>query len=132
MVRNNNIQDNLRFEDETEITVFNHYSFCELIKHIMIKYAHLSYDDAHYKVMNSFLAEVSKSVNDVELLSHELEFHWAMLLAHGNMYWTKGIPSDYNEFRAEYLAWESDVKLRYGLKDSFEYFDLKDEDKLIP
>ena len=121
------LRDGIRYEDETEVTIFNHYSFCELIKYIMVNYAELSYEEAHQKVIDSFLVGVPESDNAVMLLSHELELHWAMLLAYGDMYWTKGIPSDYNDFKEEYLAWESAIKLKHKLKDSFDYFDLETE-----
>jgi len=117
-----NLVDDLRFEDDEMGVVFNHFSFCELVKHIMIKYGKIDYKLANKKLNESDLIKVPGSVDDVVFLSHELEFHWAMLLVHGNMYWTKGIPCDYNEFKEEYSEWEKDIKRKYNLKASYEYY----------
>ena len=88
----------------------------------MIKYGNIDYKLANKKLNESDLIKVPGSVDDVVFLSHELEFHWAMLLVHGNMYWTKGIPCDYNEFKEEYSEWEKDIKRKYNLKASYEYY----------
>ncbi|NDV57748.1 hypothetical protein [Bacteroides sp. 519] len=117
------LTDNLRFEDDESGVIFNHYSFCELVKHIMVKYGKISYDLATNKLNNSDLIKMPKSINEVLFLTHELEFHWAMLLTYGNMYWTKGIPSDFNEFKEEYFAWEEEIKRKYKLKESYRYYD---------
>ena len=114
----------MKFEDKTEVVIFNHYSFCELIKHIASEYSNISYQTAHEKLHQSFLIQKPSSKDDIEFWGHELEFHWAMLLIHGDMYWHKGIASDFNEFRTEYLAWESRIKSQYNLKESFEYYEI--------
>ncbi|NQY04994.1 MAG: hypothetical protein HRT68_02030 [Flavobacteriaceae bacterium] len=118
------LKDNLKFEDNTEGIIFNHYSFCELIKHIMVKYGGILYQEADQKVKNSFLCNVPESSDDISFFSHDLEFHWAMLVLHGNLYWLKGIPSDYNGFKQEYLTWEAKIKTEYSLKESYNYYDL--------
>lgn len=116
------LKDNLRFEDDTEVVVFNHYSFCELIKHIMVQYGKITYEVASEKIEQTFLYE-RPSINELSLLEHELEFHWAMLLVHGDMYWTKGIPSDFIGFKEEYLNWELSTRQKYNLKVSFESYE---------
>ncbi|MDG1332325.1 MAG: hypothetical protein P8P74_08335 [Crocinitomicaceae bacterium] len=121
------LEDGLRFENEDERVIFNHYSFCEIVKHIMVEYGRVTYHWADAKFKDSFLFDPVGSEDDVSLLSHELEFHWAMLLVHGEMYWTKGIPSDFNDFKEEYLNWERAIRKRFKLKKSFEYFDLNTE-----
>ncbi|MFI1770335.1 hypothetical protein [Thalassobellus citreus] len=120
-MKNKTLQDNLPFKDEDESLVFNHYSFCELIKHIMVKYGKISYHEADKKLKQSFLINMPKTLEDVYELTHELEYHWAMLLVHGNIYWTKGIPSDFNNFKDEYLAWEKGIIKKYNLKKTCEY-----------
>lgn len=117
------ITDGLRFEDAESGVIFNHFSFCELVKHIMVTYGKIDYATASDLVNNSYLAKAPRSIDSVGLLTHELEFHWAMLFVHGEMYWTKGIPSDYNQFKDEYLAWETEIKRKYNLKESYEYYD---------
>lgn len=121
---NTNLKDGYRYEDDSEGVIFNHYSFCEIVKHIMVKYGNLTYDFAQEKLKHSFLIEVPSSKDDVEFLGKELKFHWAMLTAFGEMYWTKGIPSDFNEFKNEYLEWESEIRLKRNLKEPFEYYDI--------
>ncbi len=118
------LYDGLKFEDDVEGIIFNHYSFCEIIKHIASKYSNVSYQIAHKKLHQSFLVQKPTSKDEIALLGHELEYHWAMLIVHGDMYWTKGIASDFNEFREEYLTWESNIKSVYNLKDAFDYYDL--------
>ena len=60
-------------------------------------------------------------MEQLSLIEHELEYHWAMLLTHGEIYWTKGIASDFIEFKEEYLNWEIVTRQKYNLKGSFEY-----------
>ncbi len=118
------LKDNIRFEEATEGVIFNHFSFCEMIKHIMVKYGNITYQKADEKLKTHFLIEVPQSLDEVTQITHELEFHWAMLILHGNLYWTKGIPSDYNDFKKEYLAWENEIRLKYNLKESYKYYDI--------
>jgi hypothetical protein len=117
------VTDGMRFEDEDTRVVFNHFSFCEFIKHIMVAYAHMSYEEADEKVMDSFVAYVPRTLSHVMFYTGELDYHWAMLLAHGDMYWTRGIPSNYNDFMEEYLLWSAGVRQKYNLKESYHYYD---------
>jgi hypothetical protein len=89
----------------------------------MVKYGNLTYHHANEKLRESSLIKIPKSKLSIELIGHELEFHWAMLMTHGEMYWLKGIPSNFNEFRDEYLEWEIEIKQKFNLKDAFEYHD---------
>ncbi|WP_044240610.1 hypothetical protein [Flexithrix dorotheae] len=123
-MKNKTLQDNLPFKDEDESLIFNHYSFCELIKHIMVKYGKIPYQEANEKLKQSFLINTPNTFEDVYQLTHELEYHWAMLLLHGNMYWTKGIPSDFNGFKDEYIKWEKEIIKKYNLKKTCEYSSL--------
>jgi len=50
-----------------------------------------------------------------------------MLIAHGDMYWTKGIPSDFNDFKAEYLKWEVEIRRKHQLKESYVYYDIEND-----
>ena len=122
-MKNPNFIDGMRFEDDETGVVFNHFSFCEFIKHIMVAYGNMDLEQANEKVNNSFLAEVPRSMEDVQYLTQELGFHWAMLLTYGDMYWTKGIPSNFNDFKEEYFAWSEEVRQKYDLKRSYEYYD---------
>lgn len=115
--------DGLQFEDDESGVIFNHFSFCELVKYIMVKYGKINYESANKRLINSHLAKIPGTIKDVEFLTHELEFHWAMLLVHGDMYWTKGIHSDFNEFADDYYKWEAEIKQKHNLKISYEYYD---------
>jgi len=118
------LKDGLKFKLGNEEVIFNHYSFCETIKHIMMEYGQVTYDFATEKLMKSYLVDIPETYDDITFLSHELEFHWAMLTLHGEMYWTKGIPSDFNKFKKEYLSWEDKTRRKYNLKESFDYYEL--------
>jgi len=127
-MKNKELKDNLQFEDASMRVVFNHFSFCEMVKHIMVKYGNATYKTANEKLQKSLLMEVPKTFNDVYLLTHELDFHWAMLIVHGNMYWTKGIPSDYNAFEDEYLTWQDEIRRKYNLKESYVFYEKTKKD----
>ena len=124
-MKNTDLKDGYRYEGLEEGVIFNHYSFCVLVKNIMVKYGHLTQEIAEKKLNNSFLVEVPRSKDDVEYLGHELEFHWAMIATYGEMYWTNGVPSDFNDFKEEYLKWESQIRSKYNLKQPFDYYKLR-------
>ena len=111
------LKNNLRFEETTNGVVFNHFSFCKIVKHIMVKYGNITYKNADEKLQTHFLIEAPKSLGEVFQVTHELEFHWAMLIVHGDMYWTKGIPSDFNDFEDEYITWQDEIRLKYKLTE---------------
>ena len=52
-MKDQQLKDNLKFEDDTEGVIFNHYSFCELLKHIMVRYGGLDYNEADKKLKNN-------------------------------------------------------------------------------
>ena len=119
------LKDNLIFTDaETKSKViFNHYSYCEFVKWIMVKYGKTTYENASKIVEKSFLNKEPQSYSAVLYITHELSFHWAMLLLYGEMYWLKGIPSDFNDFAEEYTAWEKQTRKQYGLKPGYQFLD---------
>lgn len=117
--------DGLQFEDGETGVIFNHFSFCELLKHTMVEYGKIDYDLANEQLIHSQITKTPRTLEDVELITHELEFHWAMLLVHGNMYWTKGIPSDTNQFHHDYNTWRTEIKQKYDLKEPYTYYDIK-------
>ena len=118
-------QDGLYFEDDDTGIIFNHYSFCERVKHHMVKYGQIDYATATQKLNDSLLSKAPKTIIEVGFLTHELEYHWAMLLVHGDGYWTRGIPSDMNAFYDEYHSWEQEMTHTYQLKNSYEYCEKK-------
>ncbi|MDH6307972.1 hypothetical protein M2451_002491 [Dysgonomonas sp. PFB1-18] len=119
------LKDDLLYTDEKtgEQVVFNHYSFCELIKWIIVRYASKTYKDANELVNKSVLVNEPESYLSVTLITHELEYHWAMIVAHGDMYWQRGIPSDFKKFSDEYSEWEKEIIKSYNLKEPYIYLD---------
>lgn len=76
--------------DEGKVTV-NQHSFCELIKHLLVHYAGLSYAETSKLVDGSHLAEPIADAMSACLFSHEYPYFWAMDLYYGAMYWERGI-----------------------------------------
>jgi len=86
--------------------IYNSFTFREIIKGVMIKYANKSEEEAE-----SILAERSnffsiESYDNACLVSHEIEYHWAMLWACGEGYHANGYsyppPNGYDEWELEY------------------------------
>ncbi len=103
--------------------IFNFYTWIEVIKGIMIEYAHLSPQLANDKVMASALVQnQSDNYTSIALNAHDTEYHWAMLLAYGELYWHKGISAEEPD---EYVCWELRFRSARGLaKDSFVFTDI--------
>ena len=97
--------------DEGKVTV-NQYSFCELIKHLLVHYAGVSY--------GSHLAEPIADAMSACLFSHEYPYFWAMSLYYGGMYWEKGIPAQPEDMDA-YFRLEDEIIRRHNLKEPFEF-----------
>ena len=51
------VRDGLVFKDEDGQVIFNQYSFCELVKHLLVELVGISYEDASQIVECSPLAE---------------------------------------------------------------------------
>lgn len=80
--------DGIRFNDSNESVVFNYYSWVELIKAIIVKYANKTEGEAERIVLASPLVRITENdYMSVALRSHESEYHWAMLIAYGDQFW---------------------------------------------
>lgn len=92
-------------ENSNESVMFNWYSWAEIVKANMVKYGHKSYEKAHQLVVNDPIFQTAAdSYFDIFFTAHESEYHWAMLIIHGDEYWwRKGIDSSRPE---GYLEWE--------------------------
>lgn len=103
-------EDGLVIEDGTplrERLVFNQYSFLEVLKGLLIKYAHKTPQQADLLIRSDeYLAEPKPSYMKACLIAHESEYHWAMLIAHGALYWQNGVsevlPKGYFARKDEY------------------------------
>ncbi|EOC9629824.1 hypothetical protein [Enterobacter ludwigii] len=110
-----NIIDDLRFYNSGECVVFNFYSWVELLKAIIVKYAKKTESEAEELVLSSPI--VCNEVNDfmsVAIRSHESEYHWAMLIVHGDGYWMNGIELDEPD---GYFDWEKEYRRTHDLKE---------------
>ena len=90
------VRDGLVFKDEDGQVIFNQYSFCELVKYLMVE----------------------ANVMGVAIFSHDLPYYWAMFFYYGNGYWQKGIPAQPEDMDA-YKALENKIMEKYDLKEPF-------------
>ena len=81
------LRDGLVFKDEDWQVIFNQYSFCELVKHLLVELVGLSYEEASQIVERSPLAAPVANVMGVAIFSHDLPYYWAMFFYYGNGYW---------------------------------------------
>ncbi|MGT5000412.1 hypothetical protein ACRWF7_17995, partial [Escherichia coli] len=91
------------------------------LKAIMMKYAGKNEQESDKLFFSSVLFNNLKieSYNDVTFYSHEVEYHWAMLIAYGELYWEKGISSQEPE---GYFEWEAQYRKNHNLaEESFEF-----------
>jgi hypothetical protein len=94
--------------DPAESVIFNFHTWVSIIRAIIIDYAGKSEKEADSILMNSWL--VKEALDDymaVVVRAHELDYHWAMILVHGERYWWRGIDSIEPEG-----FWEWEVKYR--------------------
>ena len=112
------VRDGLVFKDEDGQVIFNQYSFCELVKHLLVELVGISYEDASQIVECSPLAEPVADALGAAVFSHELLYYWAMLLYYGNGYWQKGIPAQPEDVDT-YEALEKKIMEKYHLKEPF-------------
>lgn len=125
MIDKNKIVDHILFVDDEnnpeDRVIFNFHTWVEVIKAIMVKYAHKSEDEAEAIIMSSY--EVNNATDDYRgicVLCHELEYHWAMLFVYGEQYWLRGIPVEPDD----YLEWEQQYRKEHNLaRQSFEFLD---------
>ena len=109
------VKDGLVFKDEDGQVIFNQYSFCELVKHLLVELVGISYAEASQTVERSPLADAL----GVAVFSHELPYYWAMSFYYGNGYWwEKGIPAQPEDMDA-YEALENKIMEKYHLKEPF-------------
>ncbi|TDH23951.1 hypothetical protein EXU57_15770 [Segetibacter sp. 3557_3] len=107
-------------QNPEEFITVNQLTLIEVIKGIMVKYANKELKEAESIIeLDEFLSEKINSFNKAIQIAHEHEYHWAMLLIYGDLYWHKGVseilPADYREWNRKY-------RRENGLaKSSFEY-----------
>jgi len=107
-------------ENDQEVLIFNFYSWSKIIEAIIVKYADKSPHEARKLLLSSNVYKhAARSYLSAVLTAHETEYHWAMLIAYGELYWHRGIhsnePQDFDE-------WEQQYRVEHQLaKESFEF-----------
>ena len=79
------VRDGLVFKDEDGQVIFNQYSFCELVKHLLVELVGISYEEASQIVERSPLAAPVANVMGVAIFSHDLPYYWAMFFTMGTV-----------------------------------------------
>ena len=110
------VSDGLVFKNDDGQVIFNQYSFCELVKHLMVELAGISYEEAYQIVERSPLADPVSDAMGVAIFSHDLPYYWSMFFYYGNGYWLKGIPAQPEDMDA-YEALEKKIMEKYNLKE---------------
>ena len=122
------VRDGLVFKDENGQVIFNQYSFCELVKHLLVELVGISYEEASQTVERAPLAFQGAAVRGrvadavgVAIFSHDRPYYWAMFFYYGNGYWwEKGIPAQPEDMDA-YEALEKKIMEKCHLKEPFEW-----------
>ena len=109
-------EDNILFinpENPKEQTIFNFRTWCTIIEAIIVNYAHKTTEEAKEILETSHLYKClmkdieNKDYEGLFFYQHELEYHWAMLLAHGELYWHRGIseiePEGFRDWEKQYI-----------------------------
>ncbi|WP_338327739.1 hypothetical protein [Pectobacterium brasiliense] len=124
MIDDVNISDNLIFcDNETSgKIIFNYHTWCELIIAVIFKYTENSKEESDCLVRSSKLIKnATNSYMSVVLCSHEIEYHWAMFIAYGDLYWKNGVSQDEPD---GYWEWESEYRKANCLaEESFVFID---------
>lgn len=109
-------------EDPGANVIFNFHTWVSIIEAIIVRYAGKTEAEAKALVRCSSLVENAlNGYMAIVMRSHDLEYHWAMLLAHGPQYWIRGIDSNEPE---GFWGWEKQYRKEHNLKDrSFVYSD---------
>ena len=68
------VRDGLVFKDEDGQVIFNQYSFCELVKHLLVELVGISYAEASQTVERSPLAAPVADALGVAVFSHDLPY----------------------------------------------------------
>ena len=103
-----------------ERIVFNFHTWLEVIKAILVNYAGKTEAEAESLLCASPLVNNALGGYMAALVrAHELEYHWAMELAHGEQYWQNGVSTEEPD---GYFEWDQQYRKDHGLAAaSFEF-----------
>lgn len=102
--------------DSAKIIVFNFRRWVTVIQAIMVKYGGKSEGEAEALIMDDpwLVKEALTNVWSAIVRAHDLEYHWAMILVHGEQYWHRGV----SEVEPEGLwEWEVQYAKDHSLKE---------------
>lgn len=104
-----NVKDELNFTNSQtgEKIIFHRRTWLCSIFGILTHY--LRYKNEYAKKLideAKLCSDQSLDFHSVAMLCHEEEYHWAMIIAHGEYYWNKGfnieLPDNYDEWLDNY------------------------------
>ncbi|MDO4881362.1 MAG: hypothetical protein Q3983_08795 [Capnocytophaga sp.] len=124
----NGLRDGVIYYNEKgDFCVYNHYSACEWLKHLAVRYGGVTMEEATRLVETSDWMRLPESIDEVFFITHRTQDDWAMMLVKGNMYWTHSdyVPIKYDE---AFMAWEEQIAQQYKLNKEYEYGDLEPAD----
>jgi len=111
-----------KYGDGRAEVAFHYASWLKLIKAIIVKFANRTREEAERLVSSSQITNTPpENSGQAGFLSHEYEYHWAMLIAHGEGYWRHGVPYPPPD---SYWEWEQNYRSENGLPE--ESFGWKD------
>ena len=113
------VRDGLVYKDEDGQVIFNQYSFCELVKHLLVELVVISDEEASQIVERSPLAEPVADAMGVAIFSHDLPYYWAMSFYYGKGYWWKRVFQRSQRIWRPYEALENKIMEKYHLKEPF-------------
>lgn len=113
-------KDELSFidPDTGDQLIFNFKTWLSVIKGIIVEFGNKTQEEANALVeKRNFL--IPESYIECIFYSHDVEYHWALLVLHGDQYWNRGISPDEPE---DYDKWDFEFRKKHSLKEeSFEF-----------
>ncbi|WP_340618492.1 hypothetical protein [Xenorhabdus entomophaga] len=117
MIDRKNIIDGIVLTDEIDPNkkvIFNFYTWVEVLKAIIVKYANKSESEAENLLLNHPAVYLPTTYSNIWTLSHESEYEWAMAIVYGHGYWQRGIPAYEPEGFEE---WEEQYRKEHNLAE---------------
>lgn len=116
-----NMEKELKFTDEkTQDTIVVYFSsWLSIIKGILIKYAHKTEKEANEILKKGYYKKPTSYFQAIAM-AYELEYHWAMLGAYGEMYWLAENGGVSSQEPDDYFDWYDDSYIKENnLKEPF-------------
>ena len=104
--------------DTNEQIVVNFKTWISILMGVIVEYGNKTLEEAEVLIgKRNFV--IPESYSECVFYSHEVEYHWAMLLLYGEGYWNQGISTEEPE---NYSEWEKKYRDDNSLKaESFEF-----------